>query len=264
MLNRMATLNGSPATSQALEQLALTNYGHFTSMRLTDGAVPGLSLHLERLRRDCQAVFGAELDTDEVRRFVRQAVGDHERAVTARVTIYDPALGLGNIADDATPHVLVTTRPAGTMPPPPLTAKTSSFSRDSAEIKHIGLFSQLRLRREAQREGYDDVIFVEPDGQVSEGATWNLGLVTEGGTVVWPSAPVLLGVTMQLLQAAHEDTLVAPVSLADLPTMRAAFATNVSIGVRAVTRIDDVEFDGNDPTLETLRKVYAELPGETL
>ncbi len=260
----MATLNGSPVTAQELEQLALTNYGHFTSMRLSAGTVPGLSLHLDRLRRDCREVFAVDLDTDLVRRFVRQAVGGDGGELTVRVTIFDPALGLGNIADDAVPQVLVTTRPAGTMPPPALTAKTFVFSRDSPGTKHIGLFSQLRLRREAQRQGYGDVIFVEPDGQVSEGATWNLGFVTEEGTVVWPRAPVLPGVTMRLLQGVHDDTVVAPVPLADLSTMRAAFATNVSIGVRAISRIDDVELDVDDPILETLRKEYAELPGETL
>ena len=34
MLSVMAALNGLPATTQDLERLALTNYGHFTSMRV--------------------------------------------------------------------------------------------------------------------------------------------------------------------------------------------------------------------------------------
>ena len=33
----------------AIESLALTNYGHFTTMRVEDGRVRGLGMHLDRL-----------------------------------------------------------------------------------------------------------------------------------------------------------------------------------------------------------------------
>ncbi|MFI5677035.1 aminotransferase class IV [Streptomyces cellulosae] len=58
----MAELNRKPTTLDDLQSLALMNYGHFTSMRLGDGTVRGLSLHLDRLVRDCRIVFGVELD----------------------------------------------------------------------------------------------------------------------------------------------------------------------------------------------------------
>lgn len=69
----MAELNGRPVGADELQALALTNYGHFTSMRVEDGRVRGLALHLERLARDCRAVFGAELDTGRVRELARRA-----------------------------------------------------------------------------------------------------------------------------------------------------------------------------------------------
>lgn len=260
----MAEINGTPATANDLAKLALTNYGHFTSMRVDGGAVRGLSLHMERLVRDCRTVFGAELARDQVLGYVRQAAAGREGSFTIRVTIFDPALDMGNIGDEADPHVLVTVRPAGAMPPPPLSAKTFPFSRDIAAVKHIGLFSQLRCRREAQRAGFNDAIFLEADGRISEGATWNLGFVREDGRVVWPDAPVLPGVTMQLLQQADGHMVTTAVALNDLGEMRAAFATNTSIGVRSISRIDDVEFPTDDPTLDALQKVYADLPGEHL
>ena len=34
-------LNGVPATLDQMKALALTNYGHFTSMQVRDGAVAG-------------------------------------------------------------------------------------------------------------------------------------------------------------------------------------------------------------------------------
>ncbi|MER6316464.1 aminotransferase class IV [Streptomyces sp. NPDC001581] len=180
------------------------------------------------------------------------------------MTIFDPALELGHPGADAHPQVLVTSRPNAAMPPPPLRAKTFQFSRDTSAVKHIGLFSQLKLRREAQLAGFDDAIFVEPNGTISEGGTWNLGFVDAAGTVVWPEAPILPGVTMQLLQGAHEQTEIRPVPLADVPQMRAAFATNTSIGVRGIVAIDDVEFPSHDPVLDVPRKVYSNLPDERL
>ncbi|MGW6941374.1 aminotransferase class IV family protein [Streptomyces xanthophaeus] len=260
----MAELNGTPVSSEDLETLALTNYGHFTSMRCDSGVIRGLSKHMERLVRDARLVFGAELEPERVFGFVRQAVTGRTGSFNIRVTVFDPALQMGHPGADAHPQILVTTRPAGEMPPPALRAKTYTFSRDTAAVKHIGLFSQLKLRRQAQLEGFDDAIFVEQNGQVSEGVTWNLGFVDADGTVVWPAAPVLPGVTMLLLQEAHKQTETRPVLLSDLSKMRAAFATNTSIGVRIVTQIDDIKFPEQDPVLDQLRKSYADLPDERL
>ncbi|MBT8162928.1 MULTISPECIES: aminotransferase class IV [Arthrobacter] len=271
----MVTLNGSPLDStpdgehatEALLRLALTNYGHFTTMRVEpDKTVRGLALHLERLQRDCRAVFEVDLDTDRVRGFIRSYLTSVNGPVSLRITVFDASIGLGNIAADAHPDILVTSSPSGPMAATPLTTVTVPFTRDAAAIKHVGLWSQMRLRRGAQRQGAGDVIFVEPDGTVSEGATWNLGFITAGGDVVWPSGPVLPGVTMQLIQQAQETSGVAqktsPVHLDDLGTMSAAFATNVSVGVRGIASINDVSFDVEHPALDLMRKAYGEVPSE--
>lgn len=261
----MAELNGKPVTLDELQSLALTNYGHFTSMRMEDGTVRGLSLHLDRLVRDCRIVFGVELDREQTQSYLRKAAEGVTGVAGLRVTIFDPAINMGRPADAKDPHVLVNLRPAGAMPPPPLKAKTFTFSRDSAAVKHIGLHSQLRIRRDAQLAGFDDAVFVEPDGRISEGGTWNLGFVDQDGTVIWPDAPVLPGTTMLLLQGLDAPKQVtAPVRLADVPNMAAAFATNTTIGVRAVSALDDVKFPQNHPALDALRDGYAEIPGDRL
>lgn len=95
MLSTMATLDGQPVSPADLLPLALTNLGHFTSMSVdADQRIRGLSLHLERLVRDCKTVWGADLDTRRVRDHVRQALGGHDRPCVVRVTIYDPAVDL--------------------------------------------------------------------------------------------------------------------------------------------------------------------------
>ncbi len=262
---RMAELNGKPVTLDDLQSLALTNYGHFTSMRMEDGTVRGLSLHLDRLVRDCRIVFGVELDRERTLNYIRKAADGVTGVAGLRVTVFDPAIDMGRPSNAKDPHILVNLRPGGAMPPPPLTAKTYTFTRDNAQVKHIGLYPQLRIRRDAQLAGFDDAVFIEPDGRVSEGGTWNLGFVDRDGTVIWPEAPVLPGTTMLLLQSLDAPKqITTPVRLADIPNMAAAFATNVTIGVRSVSALDDVQFPQDHPVLAALRDAYVGIPGERL
>jgi branched-subunit amino acid aminotransferase/4-amino-4-deoxychorismate lyase len=256
-------LNGRPADIEQVKALALTNFGHFTSMLVEEGRVRGLSLHLERLRRDCQLLFAVELDTDRIRAYVRHAVGDGVRVV-ARVTVYDPALDLGTIGQDADPHILVTTRPASPGQAGPLRLQAASYRRENPAIKHIGLFGVLRHRRAAQREGFDDVVFLNPDGTLSELATSNIGFV-RAGEIVWPRSECLAGVTMTLLnQALDEPVTTEALKLPDLSAMEAAFATNAATGVRAVVSIDGLTWPDDHKHLGELRDWYADIPGEVV
>ncbi|MFG2003445.1 aminotransferase class IV family protein [Spirillospora sp. NPDC048911] len=259
----MAELNGAPVTTDELKSLALVNYGHFTSMRVDNQRIRGFSHHLERLVRDCRTLFGSELDRQHVRELIRQAISGREGSFVTRVTIYDPSLELGRPGADAEPSVLVTTRPAGALPMPPQRVQTATYVRDLPEVKHVGLFGAIWHRRNAQLDGFDDSLFTDHDGFVSEGATWNIGFF-DGDQVIWPNAEVLQGVTMRLLQQVHDRTSLGPVNVSDLPRMEAAFATNTTVGVRAITAINDVEFPAEHAIFDTLRKEYEEIPPEAL
>ncbi len=264
MLSGMATLDGRPVAADDVLPLALTNTGHFTSMRVSgDGSIRGLELHMQRLARDCKTVFGADLDTELVRDYVRQELDGHSRPCVARVTVYDPAVDMGHPAAADEPHILVTARGAGALPPAPLRAMSVPYERDLPEVKHVGLFGALRARRTAQLAGFEDALFVGHDGLVSEGSTWNVGFIDQDGTVLWPQAPVLPGVTMALLQQ-HVEYRVTAVTLEQAQNMAAAFATNTSIGVRPLRAIDRASLPADHPVLRQLQETYLSIPGETL
>ncbi|MFE3178169.1 aminotransferase class IV family protein [Amycolatopsis sp. NPDC059090] len=258
-------LNGSAATLDQLKSLALTNYGHFTSMLVEDGCVRGLSLHLQRLSRDCRLLFDVELDTDRVREYVLHALACEDATrITARVTIYDPSLDLGTIGTDADPSVLVTTRPAAEGIAPPLRLQAASYLREKPAVKHIGLFGALELRRSAQREGFDDVLFLNGDGTISEIATSNIGFIREG-EVIWPRSEQLAGVTMALLHRASDEAVTTePLTLSDLSGMEGAFATNAAVGIRAVTSVDGIAWPVEHKLLADLRALYLDIPAERL
>ncbi len=257
-------LNGAPATIDQIKTLALTNYGHFTSMLVEGDRVRGLSLHMQRLARDCRQLFDTDLDTERVRHHVRHALADMAQPTVVRVTVYDPALNLGTIGADADPHVLVTARTAPAGPAAPLRLQAASYRRDDPSVKHIGLFGSLRRRRTAQREGFDDVLFLNPDGTISEIATSNIGFIRDG-QILWPRSEYLAGVTMTLLhQAQDEPVTTEPLTLADLSGVDAAFATNAATGIRPVTSVDDIQWLDDHKMLHELRELYADIPSESV
>jgi branched-subunit amino acid aminotransferase/4-amino-4-deoxychorismate lyase len=255
-------LNGVPPTIEQIKALALTNYGHFTSMLVESGRVRGLSLHLQRLTRDCRYLFNTELDAERVRDYVRHALTGADRRTVVRVTVYDPSLDLGTIGKDATPQVLVTTRAAGEGSPAPWHVQAVSYQREIPAVKHISLFGVLQKRRAAQREGFDDVLLLNPDGTISEIATSNVGFVRDG-EIVWPRADYLAGVTMTLLnQELDEPVTTKPLTLSDLGSVDAAFGTNAATGVRPIASIDNRQWPTDHPALQRLRELYRDIPAE--
>ena len=258
----MALLDGAPVRAADLTALALTNYGHFTSIRVDDGRVRGLALHLERLVRDCHVVFGVDLDPDRVRELAARAAHGRGGSFVLRITVFDPELDAGDPDRRPRPRILITTREAPPAEPPPLRVECRTFQRMLPTVKHVGLFGALHELRAARRNGFDDALFADESALIHEGATWNAGFVDAAGNVVWPKAEVLPGVTMGLLQEAHDYT-VAPVTTR-LENIRGAFATNAAFGIRPIRAIGDAELDVALPAFATLREAYASHPAEPL
>ena len=260
----MAERTGGCTELHQVTALALVNYGHYTSMRVDGQRVQGLTLHLQRLMRDCLRIFDADLDPDRVRHLVRRTLGGSAGSVVVRVTVFDPDLGLGHPGADAEPQLLVTTRPAASAPLPALRLQSAQHCRDLPEVKHVGLFGALRWRRVAQRNGFHDALFTDAAAAISEATTSNIGVV-DGDRIVWPQADCLHGVTMSLInQAEHGHASTAPVTLSDLASADAVFATNAAVGVRSVRAVDGVQWPDEHPMLDILRRRYADIQPEWL
>ncbi|MEB0161077.1 aminotransferase class IV, partial [Pseudomonas sp. AH2 (2023)] len=84
------------------------------------------------------------------------------------------------------------------------------YAREMAHLKHNATLGLTLARRRAQAAGFDDALFVDADGLISEGSVWNLGLI-QGETVVWPQAPQLAGTGMALIRRGLEGQGMATV-----------------------------------------------------
>lgn len=260
-----AEVNGRPATAEQLATPAVVNYGHFTSMQVRDGAVRGLDAHLRRLADSTTALFGGELDTALVREYLRHAVVG-ETAVTARVSIValtpwpDPTAPV-------VPDVLVTLRAPSEPGGRALRLRSVRYERESPEIKHVGTFGLIHHARAAKLAGFDDALFVTTtagrEGLVSEASIWNVGFF-DGGTVLWPQAPMLDGITQQLLRRGLDRLGVRsrtqPLPLAEALGQRSAFLCNSGTPGRPVAGIDDVAFTVDPDLTALLTEAYETNP----
>jgi branched-subunit amino acid aminotransferase/4-amino-4-deoxychorismate lyase len=247
--------------SNVLGGLALGNYGHFTTMCVEGGRVRGLPRHIERLVRDCRALFSLDIDRTQVTEVIRRALGELGGAGLLRITLFARGFDIGRPAaapEEITAHAVM--RPSPAAAPAPLRLRTVTYGRECPEVKHVGIFGALHQRRAVQLAGFDDALFLEPDGTVTEGSTWNIGFVDDDH-VVWPTGPALRGVTMELLQEVHRPFRAESVTRDDVARMRAAFATNAAYGVRPISSIDDHALDPGHPLLARLRTAYDGLEG---
>ncbi|MEU1331456.1 aminotransferase class IV [Streptomyces sp. NPDC005865] len=254
-------IDGQPATAEALLWPALVQTGHFTAMQVRGGKVRGLDRHLARLDAATRELFGHAVDGERVRGLIRHILRDDITEATVRIHVHAP---------DGEPSFMVTVRPptelAVTWEERAQSLRSVPYQRPFAHIKHLGGFGQARHAELVRRAGFDEALLTGADGAISEGAVTNVAFF-DGDAVVWPSAPHLSGITMQLVEAglpaAGLPTRHAPVTLADLPSYAAAFVTN-AWGVRPVRRIDDVTYGIDEELMGRVAGVYEAVPWDAI
>lgn len=223
-----------------LRLVALVNYGHFTAMQVRNGAVRGLGLHLERLDRSTRELFGTGLDPERVLAAIRPAAG---APVSLRINVFardrDGISGGAPVQAD----LVVTTGPPAEPAVAPLRVQSVRHERFLPHVKHVGTFASTCLGRRARQRGFDDALFVDAGGRISEGTIWNVCFF-DGERVVWPSAPALPGIAMQLLRRGLGWRGISwetrEVRLDDLRSLGAAFATNSISAAQPIAAVDDV------------------------
>ncbi|MET1025371.1 MAG: aminotransferase class IV [Pseudoxanthomonas sp.] len=190
-----------PAEADDLRALATINYGHFTSMRVRDGAVQGLDLHLARLRKGHAALFDAALDEAGLRDVLRMVLPEQGEC-SVRITGFARAFDYRDPLKVVQPEWLISVADAPVGSGAPLSLKTFPFVRQLPQIKHVATLPLFHYRRLARQAGEDDALFVESvpvDVRVVEGAVWNIGF-WDGAAVHWPEGPALRGTCEALLQ----------------------------------------------------------------
>ena len=239
-------IDGRRATAEAVWSTAST-YGHFTAMQVRGGRTRGLALHLRRLEAATNELFGVGLDRERVRELIRHALRGIEDA-SVRVYVFE--------ADDE-PAIMVTVKEPGDVLSPQR-LQSVRYQRPDAHIKHLAT-GQAFYSRLARRNGFDDALLTAHDGIISESSTANIGFF-DGSSVVWPDAPLLHGITMQLLEQQLPEFRVssrrAPVRLQDITSFDGTFLANAR-GVAAVSQVDGGRLPIAAERIKTIADAYA-------
>lgn len=262
----IAQLNGQPATADDLRPLAIGNYGHFTAMQVRGRAVQGLSHHIARLQAATRELFDAELSEARIRDALAAAVTTGATDVSLRLTVFARGFDYRDPMRPVEPDLLVTLSPPTSADKLPIRVKSFDFVRPLAHVKHVGTFPLFHYRRLALKAGFDDALFVAPNGCVVEGSIWNLGL-WDGQQVVWPEGPALRGTHEAVLQAGLRALGVGqstrPVRLDELAGFRSLFASNAS-GLQPMTAVDENRWEVDGELMDLLRRALASQPWDSL
>ncbi len=242
------------------------SYGHFTAMQVRGGATRGLALHLARLDAANRELFDTLLDGDLVRARIREALGDASDA-SVRVIVEDGSGRAGKSAEKSQGAdqggVRVTVRPPAPDPPSPQRLQSVPYLRPVAHLKHTDGFAQEYYWRRADRAGFDEILLTDLGGEIAEAGIANVCFV-RGDALIWPTAPHLAGITMQLLLAAPEvPSRREPVRRSDLPAFDGGFLTN-SHGIAVIGGVDELALPVADTMYKILVDVYAAAPWDRI
>ena len=241
---RLVEVNGQEADEEAIALLDHEGWGHFTAMQVRSGRTRGLGLHLARLDAAHRDIYGKPLDGDLVRARIRHALDGQP---DASVRVYGYWAGL-----------IVTVRGPQEMLNRPYSMTAQHFQRPLARLKHVGSWGQGRFHELAMAAGFDDGLLVDETGRVSEGNITNVGFWRDG-SVIWPDAPKLDGITMLVLQrelrARGIPQAEAIVRVQDLGSYRGMILCN-SHGWARVGLVDDMQIHHDDAFTDTISAAY--------
>ena len=254
--------NGQLADAGALSA-ALVNYGHFTSLQVRAGAVQGWALHLERLQQGTRELFEVELDCAQVLAWLQQALRQLDAAdASVRITVFSRQFDFRQPLRAVPVDVLIAVAEPASIPALARSVLPLSYQRELAHIKHVGTFPLFHLRRQALQRGFDDALFVDAQGRISEGTTWNLAF-WDGAQVCWPQASALRGSTERLLMdgvaALGQAQTQVEVHLPSLARFSGAVAFNAS-GIWPLAAIGEQQLEQSDVLMARLQSALARTP----
>ncbi|HRL05656.1 MAG TPA: aminotransferase class IV [Brevundimonas diminuta] len=259
-------IDGRPAGVEDLGRQALFNYGALTSFRVERGGVRGLDRHLDRLNRSAIELFGEVVAEDRLRDQMRTALAGRDEA-WLRVSLFSNELSLRQPDWIGAPQVMISV----SAPPSPLPhgvrLQSQAYAREAPHLKHVATMGLLRARRMARLAGFDDALFTDAEGRISEGSLWSVGFI-EGETVVWPEALMLDGVAQALIREAL-DRAGSPqrtevVRLSDLPRFDGAFLCNSATPAAEIAAVDDHVFAGATDAVQQIDALWRSQPRQKI
>ena len=248
--------------------------GVFETFKCLNGNVYNMWAHLERLEQSADALhLDPGLTLEEIAGVIVQTVaaGQHADALIRVLVSRGPGSFGVNPYDCPSPRLYVTvyrlkppfmdTHPQGARVMSSVIPVKRPFY---AGVKNCNYLPNMLMKKEAVDAGVDFVVAFDEGGNLAEGPTENIGIVTGDGELLFPSLNgILRGTTMmrvhELAAASADRELVAAVGFSDISRQQVLQAREILV-VGTTPDVTSVrEFDGNLVKDGQLGPVYREL-----
>jgi len=231
-------------------------------------AIFRLDAHLKRLEAGAE-VLGMKLDIDALATAACDVISanKHKSAYVRPIVFYGAgSLGL-DVGDQLKKHVAVASLPwkshlGEAAENKGVLVKTSSVRRISADslppLKLCGSYvNSILAKREATLAGFEEALFVDPDGRICEATGENVFLVKDGKVTAVSHPDALPGITRDtLIELSNADE--REVYMEELLAADEVFLTGTSAEVAPVTQIDDTSFEIG-PITRRLQQLYQDV-----
>lgn len=263
------------ATVSALDRGLTLGDGLFETLLVRHGRAFLLERHLDRLRRSA-ARLGLPVPSGlerKVERALDRACREGISSGVLRITLTrgagPPGLALGARCEPTL--IVAVNRLDPRRRHAPIHACWASGRRDergrTAGLKTLSYAEAVMALEEARASGYDEALFLDGRGRVSEATSSNVFAVTEGGTLVTPSSAcgALLGITrgmvLRIGEAMGLRTREGRLFPRDLLAAREAFLTSSVRGVVPLVAVEGRPIgDGRPgPLTRRIRAAYGGL-----
>ena len=256
----------------------LYGVGLFETFRTWRGRLVGLERHLSRLMKDAtnlgwQLPPTLETLSDWVLQTLKanKSLIAEGKDVRVRITVtpgtVDPAKGWWDFAS-AEPTVVIHVTPL----PPDFdsrnergwTAVLAPWRRPKDfplwQIKATTYFANVLARRHARSKGADEALWLNTNGNLTEGTATNLFVVCD--SEIWTPPPeegllpgVARSLVIELAASLGFSVIERPIPLSTLSRAEEAFLTNAVIGVVPLTKIGDTSLPSTQISLQ-LRSAF--------
>ena len=217
-------------------------HGLFETLRSLDGRPVFLDRHFRRLQ-EAARTLGLELPTslDEWReRLARLAHANQLGDGSFKIVRFRDVGGVGEFA---------VSRATGYTPEQyerGFRLRTAGTPRSGAmhAMKSLAYLENLFAKRAAQAEGFDEVVFADPTGNLLEGAGSNLFAVLGGRVFTPPATNLLPGVARSVvLELCGATAEARSLTLELVAAAEELFVTNAIMGVMPVSELDGRRFN---------------------
>ena len=141
-------------------------------------------------------------------------------------------------------------------------ALSADLRHKRCDLKTVGLLPNVLSLDDARINGFDDALFYDENGCITEGTSWNFWILDKDNILRtrYLDNHILHGITRHTVMKCAENMnlkiIESDITLSDIHTAKEAFATSASKFAVPIKKIGDIVLPDDNPVTLTLRQAY--------